>query len=135
MSFSDSQEEPKMLKVIYSAAYGGFRLSHEAECHLKMLELPISMSGKKSRMNQAVIEALEKFGLEKSSGGRGCKLVVTKIPMEVKDFFTIEEYDGFESVEVNYDKLMASLLDKTMKKLINKEENLNEEIELFISSR
>lgn len=112
-----------MSKIVYSACYGGFGLSHEglrryAEIKgLEVKERPMEMGGKdftsvvgpvytvggkdyfsardiSDRADPALVQVVEEMGAAASS--RFADLKIRELPAGTK--YRIDEYDGFESV-------------------------------------
>lgn len=114
-----------MTKIVYSACYGGFGLSHD--CIMRIAELkgltlyhkPGPFGGDyftspdmikssristsrfdKDRSDPDLIQAIEELG-EKAASGKFAKLVIEDLPSGTR--YRITEYDGYESIETDDD--------------------------------
>ena len=104
-------------KVIYNDCYGGFKFSTAFEAEYKkragwdvMTEKRLFRNGPESvRRDSVAIALLEEKGAEWSSGPNSY-LAVRVIPALFERYWSIEEYDGNESVYVNVPEAYADLL-------------------------
>ncbi len=80
-----------MKKIVINRCFGGFSLSEEAE---KLIGAKSYMDYDEDRENPKLIEVVEKLGA--AANGACANLRIVEIPEDVE--YTIEEYDGIESV-------------------------------------
>jgi hypothetical protein len=104
-------------KVIFNDCYGGFKFSAAFEAEYRkrtgwdlMAEKRLFRNGPESvRRDPVAITLLEEKGAEWSSGANAY-LAIRTIPALFERYWTIEEYDGNESVYVNIPEAYADLL-------------------------
>jgi hypothetical protein len=119
------EENEEFIEVLYNYCYGGFNPSEKAkELYIeKMLEIDKDFNNEHFNMSfvdrddQILIEIFHQLGVEKFSGTYS-RVKSQKIPKKFKDCFDISEYDGKESVNINYIKYK---LDRIRDILKNKE--------------
>jgi hypothetical protein len=104
-------------KVIYNDCYGGFRFSAAFEAEYKkrtgwdlMAEKRLFTNGPRSvRRDSVAIALLEEKGAEWSSGDASF-LAIRKIPTLFEPYWSIEDFDGNETVHVDVYEAYADLL-------------------------
>lgn len=94
-------EDTKTYKVVISACYGGFSVSAEASQYLnEHYGVAITEYGyiddKMTRHDPRLVHVVETLGTERASG-MCAKLKVVEISTPM---YRIDEYDGYESVDV-----------------------------------
>jgi hypothetical protein len=95
---------PTTIKVAYNNCYGGFTVSNKGEnlyCKYSNGNPAPDTSRDFDRTDPILIRVIEELGKEVS--GSCSNLCIETIPIEFKDYFEIDEYDGSESV--NYSSL------------------------------
>lgn len=105
------------IKIIYNDCYGGFQFSAAFEAEYRkrtgwdlMAEKRLFHLGTKSvRRDPVAITLLEEKGPEWSSGPNSY-LMVREVPTLFERYWSIEEYDGNESVYVNIHEAYADIL-------------------------
>lgn len=94
-----ADQSQENIGIVLNKRYGGFSLSY------KGIHLYNSLSGKNlqfyecgsiERHDPLLIEVIKTLGIE--SFGNSAKLDIEYIPLEMKDFYHIDEYDGFETL-------------------------------------
>ena len=108
---------PPTIKIIYNDCYGGFRFSTAFEAEYRkrtgwdlMAEKRLFHLGAKSvRRDSVAIALLEEKGAEWSSG-LNSYLAIREVPALFERYWSIEEYDGNESVYVNIHEAYADIL-------------------------
>jgi hypothetical protein len=101
------------MKVLYNTCYGGFNFSNEftEEFNNRNTERLTPLETRhEERTDPSVIALFEEKGSEWSSG-RHSKLDIIEIPDDVE--FTVEEYDGIETISwsIPKDEIIKDLLD------------------------
>jgi len=98
-----------MTKVVYNSCYGGFSLSEDASNALLERRPDLDMNPKYghvpydlSRDDADLVWVVEFFGVEKA-GGRHAALAIQEMPDGIP--FQVEEYDGNETVVVDFRKV------------------------------
>ena len=91
-------------EVLYNARYGGFSFSEEAAreyCRITRTEFDIHFRGWDiPRTDPTMIEVVKRLG--ERANGTYADLKIAKIPTKYAKHFYIGEYDGYESVQINY---------------------------------
>lgn len=90
-------------KVVYNAKYGGFELSKEGLTEYNKRTSKNIRYGDEdiiSRDDPILIELVELMGNQ--INGKCSKLKIKEFPKKYKSFLTWDEYDGYESVHINY---------------------------------
>lgn len=126
------KQDQGYIEVLYNYCYGGFNPSEKAkELYIeKMLEIDKDFNNEHfdmyfvDRDDPILIEIFHQLGIEKFSGSYS-KIKSLKIPKKFKDCFVIDEYDGKESVNIDYGKYK---LDRIRDILKNEEFSNDEKI-------
>jgi len=124
------KEDEEFVEVLYNCCYGGFNPSEKAkELYIeKMLEIDKDFNNEHFNMyfvdrdDPILIEIFHQLGVEKFSGSHS-RIKSQKIPKKFKDCFDIGEYDGKESVNIDYRKYQ---LDR-IRDILKNEEYSNDE--------
>ncbi len=116
--------EEKMY-VIVNDCYGGFRFSKEFEEELSKN----IYNGDDDRDNQIACNLLLEKGSKWASYSYS-KLILYSIPIEMKDYYHISEYDGTESICLTKDDTILKLLYELLE---NPSQELADSIKLKIS--
>ena len=89
------------MKILINGCYGGFGISDEAKAEYKRRtgeKLPYCDD---NRYNPILIQIREEFGRTQFSG-HCASICIETIDEIYKDYHTINEYDGIESIEIDY---------------------------------
>ncbi len=95
--------QEKTVEVMYNACYGGFRLSKEA---IKLYTEKCGSSWTMDRTDPIMIQIVKDLGEEASDSNSVIKFET--IPEKYKRYFSIDEYDGDESIQIHYDAYLIS---------------------------
>jgi len=92
---------PRM-KILVNGCYGGFSISDEARDEYKRRtgDSP-TYDHDTNRYDPVLIQIYEEFGSERFSGFLA-DICVKTIDEIYKDYHTIDEYDGIESINIDY---------------------------------
>lgn len=91
---TDSKET---FRVLYNTYYGGFIYSNEVKELLKeKIQSQYMLYDIKFRSDPYVLELYDQF--KDKFGKIGTQIEVENVPIYLKSYFTIEEYDGLESI-------------------------------------
>jgi len=111
------QDKIVLVKYLYNDGYGEIDISQECRDKYKELfleELDKDVMG--CRSNQNLIKVFELLGSDKCSGSPSCiRLSVQWIPKELEEYISIYNYDGQESVSIDYNEAYAVVLHELMK--------------------
>ena len=101
------------IRILYNDCYGGFSFSPELEAAYKERtgrSLPNKYMGPASvRCDPVVLELFERLGSERASGMHSV-LAVREIPALFEHYWSIEDYDGNETVQVDVNEAYADAL-------------------------
>jgi hypothetical protein len=112
---AEQQDETPTIEIVINKRYGGFGLSRAALDEIVKMgykfENPEYPDGELSDMrhNSHLVKVVKMLG-ESASGDRA-KLVVQKIPEELKDYYVVNEYDGMETITYDWDIFLKTNLE------------------------
>ena len=114
---STQQDKIGLVKYLYNDGYGEIDVSQECRDKYKELfleDLPEDIMG--CRSNQNLIKVFELLGSDKCSGSPSCiRLSVQWIPKEMEEYISIYNYDGQETVSIDYNEAYSVVLHELMK--------------------
>lgn len=104
--------------VLYNACYGGFRLSSEAvrlinNRYSEIGKPPIKESSYITRTDPIIVDVYNQLGKD-SFSGRNSLIEIEYIKKKYTDFIKIDEYDGMESVIIDYSSSVITQIDKIL---------------------
>lgn len=103
---SDSKET---FRVLYNNSYGGFVYSKEVRELLKeKIQSQVMLYDFKFRSDPYVLDLYDQ--LKDKFGSQGTKIEVENVPIYYKSYFSIEEYDGLESIRYKTSDLKLGLI-------------------------
>lgn len=105
-------------EVLYNNRFGGFCFSGEFINTFMKRHGRYPRSSHSHRADPDILALVHEIGLKRSGGS----LAITRVPAEMIDYYIINEYDGNESVSINYDQAHRDLLQKFIGHKINKKE-------------
>lgn len=101
------QEAPEaFFGVMYNACYGGFTLSKKAMAHYRALKgmapsAPLDFDEHEPpRHDPDLVRTVAYLGRE--AGGEYSEIQIERLPIRYRDYYYIDEYDGSETVCVDY---------------------------------
>jgi hypothetical protein len=100
-----------MKKIIINQCYGGFGFSKpfiKAFTQVKPLKNDYFYS-QEYRRDPIAIQLLEEHGTEWSSD-KYAKLVVKNVPSDIFKYMDVGEYDGYESLVINWEKVSKRMV-------------------------
>ena len=93
-------------EVLFNRCYGGFSFSKAAMqeyAAITQKEISEHDQGREiSRTDPVMIEIVKRLG--KEANGTHANIDIHQVPLKYKDFFSVCEYDGYESVCILYYK-------------------------------
>ena len=92
-------------KVVYNNRYGGFGMAKNGleEYNRRTLQ-NLTYADVIDRSDPILIEIVETMG--KNVNDEHSRLAIKEFPMKYKSFLTWSDYDGNESVDIDYDKYL-----------------------------
>jgi hypothetical protein len=111
--------------VLYNNEYGGFRLSEKAK---KIYEKIPGIKGIKKhslnnlnllefRKDQNMVEVVKQLG--EAASGEKSEIRIKMIPNRFKSYVTIQEYDGKEDVQIEFERYQVHIITGLSKRLSN----------------
>lgn len=107
------------LKILYNDCYGGFDFSSEFEAEYerrmgkKISEICPYGANKAIRTDPVSIAIFEEKGTEWCSG-RHSSLKIYTIPVALAKYWSVDEYDGDETIRVSIEEALADILETYM---------------------
>ena len=104
--------------VLYNTCYGGFNMSHKAvdlinKKYQEIGKQPINSYDYVSRTDPVILEVYEQLGSDNFSGINS-KIQIEYIKRRYINFIKIDEYDGMESVIIDYSSSVITQIDKIL---------------------
>jgi len=120
----DNEEE---IEVLINDCYGGWSISSKAS---KLYALRKINNYKNKRSDPILIQIYKELG-DEFDGGKYSKTNIEKIPKKYENYYYISEYDGLETVEIDYSKYELDNLKKNIKDIlennsVNNDEKINQ---------
>lgn len=105
-----------LIKCLYNEKYGGFGFSNKfCKTYNELYDEPLSNEYTlNNRYNPKIIRVFELLGSKQSSGDYA-SLVTEYIPEELSKYVKISDYDGRESVSIDFKEAYSNLLFEIMK--------------------
>lgn len=91
---------PDNHEIVINVCYGGFTLSHDAIAAYKHQTGTDIDLDDPPRDDPALVRVVKELGTR--ADGQYAKLKIVQIPAQYARFYTIREYDGYESVSINH---------------------------------
>ena len=112
-------------EILYNACYGGWGISNKA-MELYKLKTNNFDNYYPRRNDTILIEIYKELGDEFDE--KHSKTLIEKIPKQYENFYYISEYDGLETVKINYTKYELYNLKKNIKEILEKNIDNDEKI-------
>jgi len=119
------------IEILYNDSYGGgWRISNKARKLYELRKTNNSNNYLCKRSDPVLIQIYYELGNE-FDGEKTSKTFIEKIPKKYKNCYYISEYDGSETVEIDYTKYELNNLKKNIKEIlennsINNDEKINQ---------
>jgi len=105
-------------EVLLNGCYGGFGFSELAKEEYKKISSNKKISYFRDiRTDPKMINIVKKFG--KFANGEYSKIYIEKINSKLINYFTIHEYDGQESLDINIEKYILDRINYIISQDIN----------------
>jgi len=122
-------------KIIYNACYGGFDLSKNALAEYnRRTSKNVIHPDYISHEDPILVDMIETMD-PKEINVKHSRLKVKEFPKIFKDFLSWHEYDGKESVTVNYDKYISHHVKLILEMDTSAEEKVNLISKLYIDTK
>jgi hypothetical protein len=103
-------------EIMFNACYGGFSVSKEAiQCYLDSngyVFCPYHICRGLERTDPSMIEIVKQLGAR--ANGKCADIKIQSVPIKYKDYVEVGEYDGYESVCINFDKYKLGTIQKIL---------------------
>ena len=112
-----SQPKIKLVKFLYNNWYGSMKVSNL--CHQKYKELYNEKLNESddiefNRTNEKVLNVINLIGINQCRIFPSNGLSIEYIPEELEEYVDIDEYDGKETISINYDLAFSEILHTIM---------------------
>jgi hypothetical protein len=129
---SDNEEEK--IEVLYNATYGAWGISDKAKELYTLRKIKDSTYYLRRRSDPILIQIYNELGHEFDS--KHSKTKIEKIPKKFEKYYYISEYDGLETVEIDFTKYELDTLKQKIKEIlennsIENDEKINEFKNIF----
>jgi hypothetical protein len=122
----DELENNEQIEVMYNDIYGSWNISNKAKEIYKLRKIERKLDKEiiyiSKRNDPLLIEIYRE--LKEEFDGEFSKTIIKKIPKIYENYYFIDKYDGYESVEIDYIKYELHNLKKNIKEII-KNENMD----------
>ena len=118
---SDNEE----IEVLYNATYGGWGLSDKANELYTLRKIKNSNYYLHRRSDPILVQIYKELGDEFDS--KYSKTKIEKIPKKFENYYYITEYDGLETVEIDFIKYELDNLKQKIKEILENNSIDNDE--------
>lgn len=115
----DNEEE---IEVLYNDCYGSWKISPIAE---ELYLLRKKENKIRRRSDPILIQIYNELG--EKFDGTNSKTIIQKIPKKYENYYYIDQYDGLESIEIDYTKYEMDNLKKNIKEILENNSMDNDE--------
>lgn len=131
-----SEEEEEEIEVLYNDKYGGWTISSKARKLYKLRKTNDSYNYLCKRSDPILVQIYKELG-DEFDEEKYSKTAIEKIPKKYEKYYIISEYDGLESVEIDYTKYELDHLKQKIKEIlennsIDNDEKINQFTKLSI---
>lgn len=124
----DNNEEE--IEVLYNDCYGGWQISNKANKLYTLRSTKDSNNYLRRRSDPILVQIYKELG-DDFDGEKYSKTAIEKIPKKYEKYYIISEYDGLETVEIDYTKYELDNLKQNIKEIlennsINNDEKINQ---------
>jgi len=122
--------EEEEIEVLFNDCYGGWQISNKAN---KLYKLRKTKDYIRKRSDPILVQIYKELG-DEFDGGDNSNTGIEKIPKKYEKYYIISEYDGLESVEIDYTKYELDNLKQKIKEILeNNSMDNDEKIKQFIN--
>jgi hypothetical protein len=120
------------IEVLLNDCYGGWQISSKARELYKLRKTTDNSHNYLGKRSDPIFIQIYKELGDEFDGGTGSKTGIEKIPKKYERHYYITEYDGLETVEIDYTKYELDNLKKNIKEILeNNSIDNDEKINLF----
>ena len=121
-----SPEEEEEIEVLFNDCYGGWQISNKANKLYTLRKTEDSNYYIRRRSDPILVQIYKELG-DEFDGGKYSKTGIEKIPKKYENHYIISEYDGLESVEIDYTKYELDNLKQKIKEILENNSMDNDE--------
>lgn len=120
-------EEEEEIEVLLNDCYGGWQISNKAN-KLYALRKTTNDSNNyiRKRSDPILVQIYKELG-DEFDGGEHSKTNIEKIPKKYEKYYIISEYDGLESIEIDYTLYELDQLKQKIKEILENNDIDNDE--------
>ena len=118
--------EEEEIEVLINDCYGGWKISNKAVELYKLRRPKDSNYYVRRRSDPIFVQIYKELG-DEFDGGKGSKTGIGKIPKKYENYYYITEYDGLESIEIDYTKYEFDNFKKNIKEILENNSIDNDE--------
>ena len=120
------------IEVLLNDCYGGWSMSKKANKLYTLRKTENSRKYLRKRSDPILIQIYKELG-DEFDGGKHSKTSIEKIPKKYEKYYIISEYDGLETVEIDYTLYELDQLKQKIKEILeNNSMDNDEKINQFI---
>jgi len=120
-----SPEEEEEIEVLLNDCYGGWQISNKAKKLYELRRTKDSNNNIRRRSDPILVQIYKELGDE--FDGKYSKTGIEKIPKKYEKYYIISEYDGLESIEIDYTKYELDHLKQKIKEILENNSMDNDE--------
>lgn len=114
------------IEVLYNNRYGGWTISSKARKLYKLRKTDNSRNYLSIRSDPILIQIYKELG-DDFDDTKYSKTAIEKIPKKYEKYYTIREYDGLETVEIDYTSYELDNLKQKIKEILENNSIDNDE--------
>jgi hypothetical protein len=118
------QEEE--IEVLLNNCYGSWQISNKANKLYELRRKKDSNYYIRRRSDPILVQIYKELG-DEFDGGKHSKTGIEKIPKKYEKYYIISEYDGLESIEIDYTKYELDHLKQKIKEILENTDIDNDE--------
>jgi len=107
-------QEEEEIEVLLNDCYGGWQISNKAKKLYELIRTKDSNYYLRRRSDPILVQIYKELG-DEFDGGKHSKTGIEKLPKKYEKYYIISEYDGLESIEIDYTKYELDHLKQTIK--------------------
>jgi hypothetical protein len=127
-------KEEEEIEVLYNDCYGGWNISNKAlelykernPQHSNQYVSDKLLRNSIERTDTSLIQIYKELGYVFNTGNG--KIQIEKIPKKYKEYYFINEYDGNESVEIDYTQYKLDNITNTINQILQSDLTNNEKM-------
>lgn len=127
MFFQETNNDEEEIEVLLNDCYGGWNMSNKAKNLYKFRKTENSNNNYiRKRSDPILVQIYKELG-DEFDGGENSKTGIEKIPKKYENYYIISEYDGLETVEIDYTLYELDHLKQKIKEILENNSTNNDE--------